>query len=52
MFSSEIKFAMAKKYKRNYMVNNHQHPCYEIVFYIDGEGESIINNTIITLFFQ
>ena len=26
-------------------MNKHQHPCYEIVFYIDGEGESIINNT-------
>lgn len=45
MFSSEIKFAMKKKYKRNYMVNRHHHPCYEIVFYIDGEGESIIENT-------
>ena len=44
MFSSEIKFAMTKKYQRNYVVNRHQHPCYEIVFYIDGEGESIINN--------
>lgn len=44
MFSSEIKFAMTKNYKRNYMVNKHQHPCYEIVFYIDGEGESIIND--------
>ena len=45
MFTSEIKFAMTKNYKRNYVVNKHQHPCYEIVFYIDGEGESIINNT-------
>ena len=45
MFDCEIKFAMEKKYKRNYIVNKHQHPCYEIVFYIDGEGESIINNT-------
>ena len=28
------------------MVNSHQHPCYEIVFYMDGEGESIINNEL------
>lgn len=45
MFECEIKFAMRQNYKRNYVVNKHQHPCYEIVFYIDGEGESIIDNT-------
>lgn len=44
MFDCELKFVVAQKYNRNYMINLHQHPCYEIVFYIKGEGQTTINN--------
>lgn len=43
MFDCELKFVMAQKYTGKYVVNNHRHPCYEIVFYIKGEGKTTIN---------
>ena len=44
MFDCELKFVVAQKYKNQYMINLHQHPCYEIVFYIKGEGKTTIND--------
>ena len=43
MFDCELKFVSTQKYIDEYVVNHHQHPCYEIVFYIKGEGKTIIN---------
>ena len=37
MFDCELKFVMTQKYIDKYVVNHHQHPCYEIVFYIIAE---------------
>lgn len=44
MFDCELKFVVFQDYKESYMVNTHKHPCYEIVFYINGEGKTTINN--------
>lgn len=44
MFDCELKFVVSQDYKDPYMVNTHKHPCYEIVFYMNGCGKTMINN--------
>ena len=42
MFECELKFVVLKTHKTTFTIMKHQHPCYEIVFYIRGEGEVTI----------
>lgn len=42
MFDSELKFVVAHNHKTSYSVQDHLHPCYEIVVYRHGEGISRI----------
>jgi len=43
MFSCKVKFVVDHDHHAGYNVNNHLHPCYEIVFYRKGEGETTID---------
>ena len=44
MFYTTLKFAVMQNYKESYSVNKHQHPCYEIVYYLKGQGTTTIEN--------
>ena len=44
MFYTILKFAVMQNYKNSYRVNKHQHPCYEIVYYMKGTGTTVIDN--------
>ena len=41
---TSFEFCTKVKYEHAYTVQNHIHPCYEIVYYIEGEGYTQINN--------
>lgn len=45
MSNCEFKFIVHTEYEKDYSVQNHTHPCYELVYYLDGTGESVINST-------
>lgn len=36
--NTQLQFFLSTEYKDGYKVPNHTHPCYEIVYYLDGEG--------------
>ncbi len=40
--NSELKFFVQTNYKHDYHIQNHTHPCYELVYYMDGNGSSEI----------
>lgn len=41
---TSFEFCTKVKYEHAYTIQNHIHPCYEIVYYIEGEGYTQINN--------
>ncbi|HEY8443702.1 MAG TPA: AraC family transcriptional regulator [Clostridia bacterium] len=43
MYESELKYCMNINYPEKYVVKQHRHNCYELVYYISGSGETIIN---------
>lgn len=43
MYEADLKFVVSHDHKSSYVVQNHLHPCYEIVVYRSGEGISRIN---------
>lgn len=43
MFDSNLKFAVNQIYEKDYCISLHDHPCYEIVFYLSGSGTTEIN---------
>ena len=43
--NSEIQFFVRQNYKRDYSIQRHTHPCYELVYYLEGTGTSGIDKT-------
>lgn len=43
MFDSKFEFYANFTYENNYFNNNHEHPCYELVYYLKGNGISTTN---------
>ncbi len=43
MFGSDLKFCVKFKYQSDYNGKAHSHPCYELVYYISGQGVSEID---------
>lgn len=41
---TSFEFCAKPKYDQGYTVQDHIHPCYEIVYYLEGEGSTKINN--------
>lgn len=39
MFTANLLFCVKHPYEKDYYVGRHAHPCYEIVYYSEGEGE-------------
>ncbi len=44
MFDCELKFCVSFTYKDEYKGQNHAHPCYELVYYVSGNGISTIGD--------
>ena len=42
MFDAELKFVVSNSHEKAYVVNNHLHPFYEVVFYKTGSGTTTI----------
>ena len=42
--SSELKFFARNNYSNAYKVQNHTHPCFELVYYVHGTGHTKIND--------
>lgn len=42
MFDCELKFCMEVEYAERYEGKKHGHPCWELVYYLDGEGTCAI----------
>lgn len=42
--SSELKFFARNNYSNAYKVQNHTHPCFELVYYVNGRGHTKIND--------
>ncbi len=40
---SELKFITKTSYDGDYSIAAHTHPCYELVYYLDGTGESVVD---------
>ena len=43
MSNCEFKFLVRTEHEKDYSIQNHTHPCYELVYYLDGMGESVID---------
>lgn len=43
MFDSKFEFYANFTYADNYFNNNHEHPCYELVYYLKGNGITTTN---------
>lgn len=43
MFDANLCFSMSHQNINDYLVDNHTHDCYEVVYYIDGTGVTKIN---------
>lgn len=41
---TSFEFCAKTKYDQGYTVQNHTHPCYEVIYYIEGEGSTQIGN--------
>lgn len=41
---TSFEFCAKTKYNQGYTVQNHTHPCYEVIYYIEGEGFTTIGN--------
>lgn len=41
---SEFKFFVHETYEKKYEIQKHSHPCYELVYYLNGEGITTIND--------
>lgn len=44
-FESKFRFIMHRQNGLPYDVNNHVHDCYEVIYYIKGDGVSTVNDT-------
>ncbi len=42
---SEFKFFVRQTYNKKYVIQKHSHPCYELVYYLNSEGLTTINDT-------
>ncbi|MCI8435159.1 MAG: AraC family transcriptional regulator [Clostridia bacterium] len=42
MFDSTLKFVVDQIYEKDYAISLHDHPCYEIVYYLSGSGTTEI----------
>lgn len=43
MFESKFEFYANFTYADDYFNNNHEHPCYELVYYLSGSGTTVTN---------
>lgn len=43
--STQFSFCTRQSYPKNYSIQSHTHPCYELVYYLQGEGTTTINQT-------
>lgn len=41
--NSELKFFTRQEYKSSYSIQQHTHPCYELVYYLSGAGTITVN---------
>lgn len=44
--STQFSFATKRSYNKNYSVQSHTHPCYELVYYLEGEGTTTIGENV------
>ncbi len=43
MDSCELKFCAGSRYQNSYTIGCHTHPCWELIYYIDGEGTTVLD---------
>lgn len=41
--NTHLEFFLSTQYKDGYKVPNHTHPCYEIIYYLDGDGTILLD---------
>ncbi|MBQ5927225.1 MAG: helix-turn-helix transcriptional regulator [Clostridia bacterium] len=44
--STNFSFCIKQEYKKNYFIQNHTHPCYELVYYVQGEGTTTVGDQV------
>lgn len=44
----EFKFYAKPVYKKAYAVQQHTHPCYELVYYVEGTGKTVVDDVSYT----
>lgn len=44
--STELSFATKQVYSKNYSIQSHTHPCYELVYYLKGEGTTTVGENV------
>ena len=44
--STNLSFCIKQEYKKNYFIQNHTHPCYELVYYVKGEGTTTVGDKV------
>lgn len=45
IMSTQFSFCTKHSYQNNYSIQSHTHPCYELVYYLEGEGTTTIGET-------
>lgn len=46
MFEAKLEFVARSSYDHDYIVHFHEHPCYELVYYVSGRGYTKIGETV------
>lgn len=50
MFEVKLEFVARSHYDHDYIVHFHEHPCYELIYYVNGQGYTKIGETLYDFF--